>query len=306
MYQIQGLRKQFCHLEAANVALQEMVLRTEPMAARSRRRLHKQDWQTWTRRTTKTQQYQSHQGRRIKAGLDLSLTDRASLADLSIGKKITPNIRRILMYQRTFAHYLADEEAQLSQSGGSNTPTTAATTNKANSQRATATGAGPVAGPSTRTPSRAQQTPMPPPPRPRTASTSTPSNLKRESSTDLPAPTSTTPKSRTSTAATSQPPPSIGGSVALLPVNPALDNEPLLKSHIPKMPSGRVMEALLSEPPLTYNAARAKPLHNGTPVRYFCAICGYWGKVKCRKCGERTCGLMECWKGHETAGCTPY
>src|SRR5271155_3646829 len=54
------------------------------------------------------------------------------------------------------------------------------------------------------------------------------------------------------------------------------------------MPSARVMEALLTEPPLTYNAARAKPVEDGTPVRYFCAICGYWGKVKCRKCGEQT------------------
>jgi zinc finger HIT domain-containing protein 1 len=282
-----------------------MVLRTEPMAARSRRRLYKQDWQTWTRRTTKTQQYQFHPGRRIKVRLGLSLTDWRSRTHLSIGKKITPNVRRILMYQRTFAHYLADEEAQLAQSGGPNTPTATATNNKPNLPRTIATGAGAVAGPSTRNPSRAQQTPMPPPPRPRTTSTSTPSNPKRESSTDLPAPTSTTPKSRSSAKATSQPPSSIGGSVALLPVNPTLDNDPLLKSHTPKMPSARVLEALLSEPPLTYNAARAKPLDDGTPVRHFCAMCGYWGKVRCRKCGERMCGLMECWKGHE-AGCAPY
>lgn len=212
------------------------------------------------------------------------------------------------MYQRTFAHYLADEEAQLGQSGGSNTPAVTGTTNKANVPRTTATGgAGAITGASTRNPSRAQHSPMPPPPRPGTASTSTStsSNRQRESSTDLPAPANTSPKSRPSATAASQCPPSIGGSVALLPVNATFDHDPLLKSHTPKMPSARVMEALLSEPPLTYNAARAKPLDDGVPVRYFCSICGYWGKVKCRKCGERTCGLMECWKGHEV-GCSPY
>jgi zinc finger HIT domain-containing protein 1 len=227
------------------------------------------------------------------------------VADVPLGKKITPNVRRILMYQRTFAHYLADEEAQLVQSGGSNTPTVTATLGKANPPRTTTAGAGAVPGPSTRPPSRAQQSPMLPPPRPRTAPNSTLSNLKRESSTDRPASAKPGPKPRTSAAAPSQPPSSIGGAAALLPVNPTLDSDPLLKSHTPKIPSARVMDALLSEPALTYNAARAKPLEDGPPVRYFCAVCGYWGKVKCRKCGERTCGLMECWRGHE-AGCSPY
>jgi zinc finger HIT domain-containing protein 1 len=222
-----------------------------------------------------------------------------------LGKKITPNVRRILTYQRTFAHYLADEEAQLAQSGGANTPTATATANKANLPRATASIAGAAAGSVTRGPSRTQQPPMAPPPRPRTTPAPTTSNIKRETSSVEPPASTTTPKSHTSGTVASQPPSSIGGSVALLPVNPVLDNDPLLKSHTPKMPSARVIQALLSEPPLTYNAARAKPLDDATPVRHFCAICGYWGKVKCRKCGEWTCGLMECWRGHE-AGCSPY
>jgi zinc finger HIT domain-containing protein 1 len=224
---------------------------------------------------------------------------------MALGKKITPNVRRILMYQRTFAHYLADEEAQLAQSGGPNPPTVTATVSKTNPPRTTPAGAGAVPGPPTRSSSRAPQPSMPPPPRPRSTPTATASNLKRESSIDLPVPANTTPKSRTLATAAPQPPSSIGGAVALLPVNPFLDRDPLLKSHQPKMPSARVMNALLSQPPLAYNAARAKPLEDGPPARYFCAICGYWGKVKCRNCGERTCGLMECWRGHE-AGCSPY
>ncbi|KIX05966.1 uncharacterized protein Z518_03940 [Rhinocladiella mackenziei CBS 650.93] len=99
--------------------------------------------------------------------------------------------------------------------------------------------------------------------------------------------------------------------------DPALDRDPLLITHdVPKMPSERVMQALLAEPPLSYNAARAKPLEDSTsssapiyvgnnagtakPQRWFCCICGYWGKVRCKNgCGERVCGLLECWKSHE-------
>lgn len=80
--------------------------------------------------------------------------------------------------------------------------------------------------------------------------------------------------------------------------------DPLLVTRgIPKVPSKRLMDALLAEPPLSYDAAAAKPLepNKRMPARHFCAVCGYWGKVRCKRCGERTCGLMECWKGHETS-----
>ncbi|EHY58011.1 hypothetical protein ABEF92_003065 [Exophiala dermatitidis] len=94
--------------------------------------------------------------------------------------------------------------------------------------------------------------------------------------------------------------------------DPALDCDPLLRTRdVPKMPSERVMQALLAEPPLSYTAARAKPLEDGggsagsglllpKPPRWFCAICGYWGKSRCKYgCGERVCGLLECWRAHE-------
>lgn len=80
------------------------------------------------------------------------------------------------------------------------------------------------------------------------------------------------------------------------------DDDPLLRSDgVPVMPSEKVMQILLSEPPLSYSAARATPLdeEHRPPSRNFCAICGYWGRVKCGKCGEWTCGIMECWKSHE-------
>lgn len=80
------------------------------------------------------------------------------------------------------------------------------------------------------------------------------------------------------------------------------DDDPLLRSEgVPAMPSDRIMQLLISEPPLSYTAARALPPdeEHRLPPRNFCSICGYWGRVKCGKCGEWTCGIMECWRSHE-------
>lgn len=183
---------------------------------------------------------------------------------------MTVNVRRILMYQRTFAHYLADEEAQLAQSGGQST------TYNGPPQRG---GAAKAAG------QKQVNTPTkmgPPPPPSEPGPTSSPS-VKQE---------------RPSTEDRDRLPKSLGGAVDQLPITP-YDNDPLLKSNVPKPPSERVMAALLAEPPLSYNAARARPSTLGQPQRTFCAICGYWGKIRCKKCGERTCGLMECYQLHD-------
>lgn len=83
------------------------------------------------------------------------------------------------------------------------------------------------------------------------------------------------------------------------------DNDHLLKSYLPNPPSDRLMAALLAEPPLRYHAARAAPSTSGKPARHFCTICGYWGKIKCRNCGVRTCGL-ECYKVHEDSRCGAF
>ena len=146
-------------------------------------------------------------------------------------------------------------------------------------QTGSATMAPPVAGttlaPSRRT-SGAQQLPMNPPPKP-----STP-RIKTEPSV---------------------PPPS---SLLITTVEESV--EPLLATRgIPRLPSKRLMDALLAEPPLSYDATAAKPLepNKKMPARHFCSVCGYWGKVRCKRCGERTCGLMECWKGHEAACAVP-
>ena len=84
-----------------------------------------------------------------------------------------------------------------------------------------------------------------------------------------------------------------------------LDDEPLLKSQVPARPSEEVLEALLSGPPLSYNAARSAPPPSGRPQRHFCEICGYWGTIKCMKCGARVCGL-ECKGAHDDGRCLKF
>jgi zinc finger HIT domain-containing protein 1 len=66
------------------------------------------------------------------------------------------------------------------------------------------------------------------------------------------------------------------------------------------------IEALLSAPQLSYNAARSAPTSaTAPPQRVFCEMCGYWGRVKCLKCGSRVCGL-ECKSAHEESRCVRF
>jgi zinc finger HIT domain-containing protein 1 len=66
------------------------------------------------------------------------------------------------------------------------------------------------------------------------------------------------------------------------------------------------LEALLAAPPLSYAASHAAPpAASGPPQRQFCDNCGYWGQIKCRKCGARVCGL-ECKDAHEATRCLKW
>lgn len=90
-----------------------------------------------------------------------------------------------------------------------------------------------------------------------------------------------------------------------LPKSSSLDTHPLLRSYTPAVPSDRIMQALLAEPPLPYNAARAGPPSTGMSQRYFCGMCGHWGRIRCRNCHLRTCGL-ECFQLHEDSRCGAF
>lgn len=78
------------------------------------------------------------------------------------------------------------------------------------------------------------------------------------------------------------------------------DNDPLLVSRTVPFPTDEELRALMTAPPLTYLDARAG-LVEGDEVRAaprkFCEVCGYWGRVKCGKCGGRVCAL-ECMETH--------
>ena len=119
---------------------------------------------------------------------------------------------------------------------------------------------------------------------------------------------------RASTAATSPPPPqgarrSVTASTptptaSMSAVQSDPEDDPLLKTYMPAPPSAAEMEALVSAPPLSYNQSRAAP-SVGRPQRYFCEMCGYWGSVRCMKCGARVCGL-DCKLSHDEGRCLRY
>ncbi|ATY62054.1 Zinc HIT-type [Cordyceps militaris] len=85
------------------------------------------------------------------------------------------------------------------------------------------------------------------------------------------------------------------------------DADPLLVSRVPALPSEAVMRRLLAAPPLSYGEARGNwgGGGGGYPVRVFCAVCGYWGRVRCLKCGTRVCAL-ECLEAHREECVTRY
>ncbi|KAF2634071.1 hypothetical protein P280DRAFT_37163 [Massarina eburnea CBS 473.64] len=86
------------------------------------------------------------------------------------------------------------------------------------------------------------------------------------------------------------------------------DDERLLSidASMPSSVNPAELQALLSAPPLSYAASHASlPPVDGPPRRHFCDNCGYWGKIKCMKCGAKVCGL-ECKDAHEATRCLKW
>ncbi|KAK4549079.1 hypothetical protein LTR36_007535 [Oleoguttula mirabilis] len=72
---------------------------------------------------------------------------------------------------------------------------------------------------------------------------------------------------------------------------------------VPPLPSEAQLEALLNAPPLTYGQARSRPpSSSAAPPRRFCETCGYWGRVRCMKCGAMTCSVT-CKDDHDQFKC---
>lgn len=196
--------------------------------------------------------------------------------------KMTPAVRRVILSQKTFANHLADEEAALA--------------NAAQTEQAQPAAAATAAAPTTTAP------PVPAPPgRPAGKATR---GRPRLSSTAQVTSTNTT----TSAPPTPAPPP------PSQPTNPTApstlsagdsQDDPLLRSHLPPLPTAEDIDALLAAPPLPYSAARAAPTMSSAPARRFCDMCGYWGRAKCMKCGVRVCAL-DCLRLHEETRCLKF
>ncbi|KAI1203066.1 hypothetical protein F5X97DRAFT_157282 [Nemania serpens] len=229
------------------------------------------------------------------------------------GKKYTPNVRRILQSQKTFANHLDDYVALLSQQPevanpypGSNsnpTPTPAATAHanlnpNLGAAALASTTQGTADPPSRR---RASQKPNHPPPSKKPAAKPDPDAMEI----DMPG--------VPSAHAPPPPPPDPPRSAILTPYAPfpahAEDANPLLASRVPPLPSDDELRALLAAPALSYLEARGTWPPGGNrqryPTRLFCAVCGYWGRVRCIKCGTRVCAL-ECLETHQEECITRY
>ncbi len=194
--------------------------------------------------------------------------------------KATQSVRRILMSQKTFANHIADEEAAVAAQAQQSQSVVITSTPRAAASRVLKT------------------------PTSRLKRSSTSASASASTSTPVPTPPSTTTKLTTHTPL---PPTNIASRTGLSPGSgPSPDDKnPLLRSYIPAAPSEAVLRALVSAPPLSYTAARALPSSSGRPQRRFCEICGYWGRVKCLKCGARVCGL-ECKGVHDDGRCLRF
>ncbi|PYI12756.1 putative HIT finger domain protein [Aspergillus sclerotiicarbonarius CBS 121057] len=215
--------------------------------------------------------------------------------------KVTSNVRRILQSQKTFRNYLDDEEASLAQQATTQaqqttshhrpsihkiTKPTSASSRRSSTPLTITTTAAAVSKPDT---SRQRKPPSIAPTSSRASTVTTPAETTEpEPETQTPAPDKEDASENTTDLIKSE-----------------HDNDPLLRCYIPSAPSDRIMQALIAEPPLTYNASRAGPPITRKSPRYFCCMCGYWGKIRCKNCHLRTCGL-DCYKVHEDSRCGAF
>ena len=193
--------------------------------------------------------------------------------------KSTPNVRKILQSMKTFANHLDDFEAM--QGSADNNPLANAATvareqppKPSNSRRKP---------PPKSASSSAKGTPKAGTPKPQA------DIIMSDSSTPI-----LTPLSRaTEDVEMADDDKEEDTKRQVLTINGVDNVETLLAARVPDTPSDAELRALLAVPPLTYTQARAGRTEEDAryPVRTFCSVCGYWGKVKCVKCGTRVCAL---------------
>ncbi|UNI15133.1 hypothetical protein JDV02_001697 [Purpureocillium takamizusanense] len=221
-----------------------------------------------------------------KARKEIEALDRDGARDASIplpvksGRaqvKYTPNVRRIMQSQKTFANHLDDFLAL--QALAEANPNAQASS----SRPGVASGSG-----SGKRPSQVGK---------RDAATTS----RQQSAT-----AATTPRDADTPMTDAGPtlPPVLPPPYRAPPAAHPGDDDPLLMSRVPEVPSDEELRALLAHPPLTYLEALGR--RDGTyPTRTFCEVCGYWGRVRCMKCGTRVCAL-DCLETHREECVTRY
>ncbi|GAP83548.1 putative hit finger domain-containing protein [Rosellinia necatrix] len=238
-------------------------------------------------------------------GSSSSSSSRTAAAAAAAGKKHTPNVRRILQSQKTFANHLDDYMALLAQQDANPNTTaipssaTTAPTNIPGASEPTATRRGGQRQAATSK-------------KPSTAAAAA-AAARREAPADQDVEMHDAPPHSSSAAAPPPPRSAILTAYDAAPARLEGDDDPLLASRLPPLPSDGELRALLAAPPLGYLEARgAWPPQGGGgggggryPVRVFCAICGYWGRERCLKCGTRVCAL-DCLEIHREECVTRY
>lgn len=197
--------------------------------------------------------------------------------------KSTPNVRKILQSQKTFHNHLDDYLAYLSHAESTPAP-------HPNQHTARPVGKPPHPNQHAKRNAAAKR-----------SKTSTPKPAEPEDLEMTPAPSVAAAAAEETSgpvlAPYDKPPP---------PSHPG-DEDPLLVSKVPELPTDEELRRLLRQPMLSFWDARAEWTDEDTryPTRTFCEVCGYWGRVKCMKCGTRVCAL-DCLETHREECATRY
>lgn len=192
-----------------------------------------------------------------------------------VGK--TTNTKKILASGKTFAHYLDDEEAEIARTGRRD--------GEVEGSGAGSASAGVVSQVAVvnKEPQRASKTPL---------HRRKPMVVGEEKKSATPAATSSS---------AALPP-----TMAIPPLHDSDSAMEIDTSDLDSLPTHSELEALLNAPPLTYAQARsAPPPASAPPPRKFCETCGYWGRVKCMKCGHMTCSVA-CKETHDEQRCLKF
>ncbi|KAI1105289.1 hypothetical protein F4804DRAFT_145249 [Jackrogersella minutella] len=209
-------------------------------------------------------------------------------------KKHTPNVRKILQSQKTFANHLDDFDAlsatdRAIASGHAATATISTSTTAGSSSSKKGAAAQKEKEQQQKNKKHNKSTS-------RSASISkAAAAVKQEEDVVMADAPQDEPSSPTSPRSTILTPYSRPG----YPPSHPLDGDPLLASRVPPLPTDAELKALMQAPPMTYAEARGRWTVDDRryPARVFCEVCGYWGRVKCMKCGVRACAL-DCLETH--------